>query len=185
MICKQLESHKSHGRQQLALLEQASKLAEDTAHHQQNTERDTWMYPFPTPALPVLQLEQKAAFHTNQEKLSLTKGHSWDSTKQHGLPAWLRQASQKLSRGPMSLLREGWGDYEAGSHQASTTPPRRSPYLWPWPRGWPKARPRAEMQWGPGPGHYKLRWKFLSCTKVGDSPGQGPWSYCWPVWPPA
>lgn len=34
MICKQLESQKSHGGQQLAMLEEASKLAEGTAHHQ-------------------------------------------------------------------------------------------------------------------------------------------------------
>lgn len=33
MICKQLESQKSHGGQQLAMLEEVSKLAEGTAHH--------------------------------------------------------------------------------------------------------------------------------------------------------
>lgn len=33
------------------------------------------------PAVPVLQLEQKAAFHTNQDKLSLTMGLSCNSTK--------------------------------------------------------------------------------------------------------
>lgn len=65
------------------MLEEASKLAEGTAHHQaEHRERHVDVpIPYPLPSVPVLQLKQKAAFHTSQDKLSLTKGHSWDSTK--------------------------------------------------------------------------------------------------------
>lgn len=65
------------------MLEEAGKLAEGTAHHQAE-HREIHVdvpVPYPLPSIPVLQLEQKAAFHTNKDKLSLTKGHSWDSTK--------------------------------------------------------------------------------------------------------
>ena len=83
MICKQLESHNSHGGQQLAALEAASKPAELAAHHQAAEHREGHVdVPVPrSPTIPVLQLEQKGGFHANQDKLSLPKGHSRDSTK--------------------------------------------------------------------------------------------------------
>lgn len=115
MICKQLESHNSHGGQQLATLEEASKPAEWAAHHQAAEHREGCVdVPVPRPpTVPVLQVEQKGRFHTN-----------WDILGRHQIAGVARLALQDISA---ALLRSNILAESRMGGLRSRTPPQRSP----------------------------------------------------------